>query len=186
MKLDLISTMVAISGIIFVLISLAIILLGKKVGEGGKQIIKIGNKVDISTNSAITLVLIFSVLVVVPLVLKYWKPDLSNYMHKTEVEDNYLYLDNLAILVYGPVLFENEQLADSVEIELVRHHHQSSDTTRYQLKDKGYYEISLMDASPDAEFTLVWKKPGYIKERFDFKFNRIRLTRTLRPVGRER
>ena len=82
MKVEFLGIIITIAGLIFCAISLAIIILGKKVGERGQQKISISKYVELNTNSVLTLVIITAFIALAPIALTYWKPNLTNYIDK--------------------------------------------------------------------------------------------------------
>lgn len=174
MKVTILSAIVTIAGIIFLVLCLAIIFLGKKVGEqnGGRQKIKVGN-IEVNTNSVITLVLIAACIIIAPLGFAYWKPQLSDYVAKEEISEKYLSLKDLSVVIHGAVILEDGQFADRVNIEIVRQYKDTADTLRDMSGEQGDFYVELENAKPKEKYSITWTKPGYARKTLRFGFNEI-------------
>lgn len=185
MKIDTLNIIVTIAGLLFVAVSLAIIILGKKVGgnQSQPQKIKIGGNIEVNTNSVLTLTIITACIAIAPLALTYWKPELSEHIHKDDVAKDYLSLKDLSIDVYGAAVVENGQFASNVDIEVVRSYMGSLDTIRTQTGEQGDFLLKLMHAKPEEEYRISWAKPGYVRKNLRFRFNAYPYPITLTKEG---
>lgn len=179
MKVELLGIIITIAGLIFFTISLAIIILGKKVGEKGQQKISVSKYIEVNTNSVLTLVLITACIALAPIALTYWKPDLSNYIDKNEIDKNYLALKDLTIEVYGSVKYDNGKWAKDVKIELIRNYNNFSDTLDQRTGEQGNYFIEISKAKPKENYTIIFDQSGYAQQKLNFGFNRIAQSFTL-------
>lgn len=175
MRVDSLGVIITIAGTFFFLIGLGLIFLGKKVGGDDKtpQKVKIGKYIDINTNSVLMLMLIMAAFILGPLGLTYWKPDLSNYVHKSDIEKHYMAIDDLSLVVHGVVLDPEGRYADSVGIVVVRGENQHFDTLHDMTDEQGMFYIELHEAKPMEEYLITWQKPGYSERRLRFRFNEI-------------
>lgn len=173
MKVNLLSTIITLSGLIFTILSLALIFLGKKVGEKDdkQQRIKVGKYVEVNTNSVITLILIMACFSITPLILAYWKPDLTNYVEKNDLSENYMPLEDLSILIYGAVVLEDGSWADNVKMEIIRNYQQKVDTLIERTGEQGEFLIELQQTKPMEKYTIIWSKDGYAQKKLKFGFN---------------
>lgn len=192
MSVSTISVIITIAGIIFFGISLAIIILGKKVGAGNTpQHIKLG-KLEVNTNSVVTLLIITAVFALAPLGLSYWKPDLSNYVHQEKVdsiyihrekieseyirkdvlESNYLPLNGLNMNIRGDVIDE-KGWANGVKIRITRSIGEDKTTTEAKTDQMGSFNIDLQNIRPRERYELNLKKEGYENVLFKFGFLEI-------------
>jgi hypothetical protein len=171
-RIDLLGTIVTISGLIFFTVSLAIIILGKKVGDGarGVQKIRLGHSLEVAANSVLTLVLITACFSLATLALTYWKPDLSEYVEKKEVDKNYLALKDVSITILGSVVLEGGGTANDAKIEI---RHGSSIITDSETDEQGFFSIVLSPAKPNEDYTIIWSKKGYAKKKLRFGLNQI-------------
>ncbi len=185
MRVDLLGAIITIAGIIFFLFSLALIFLGKKIGGDDKtpQKVKVGKYVEISTNAVLMLVLITACFAMAPLALTFWKPDLSNYVHKSDLAKNYLAIDDLSMIVHGVVLDQEKRFADSVDIVVIRGEAQQSDTLHDMTDEQGMFYIELHEARPMEKYSIIWQKPGYSERRVSFRFNEIAYPLVLEKEG---
>jgi hypothetical protein len=185
MRVDLLSTIITVAGLIFFTISLAIILLGKRVGEkdSGQQTIKVGKYIELSTNSVLTLVLITACFSIAPLAFTYWKPELSNYIPKDELSRSYLAIKDLSVIIHGAVVLEDGRFADNVKITVIRSYKQSADTLGYQTGEQGDFYIELEQPKPKETYTITWARPGYAKKTLRFGFNEIPFPLILNKEG---
>ena len=185
MKIGLLGAIITFSGIVFFALSMAIIVLGKKVGRDGTgpQIIKIGRRLEISTSSAIMLVLITACFAFAPYGLTYWKPDLSDYVHPTELLSGYLSLRDMSIEIVGTVGLANGSFADSVNIEVKRTLGDSVATHRYQTDFHGFFDFTLLGVRPEERYAISWEKAGYQKQHLKFDLHNIRLPLVLYREG---
>ncbi len=173
MKVELMGVIITIAGLIFFTVSLAIIILGKKVGDKGQQKISISKYVEVNTNSVLTLVLITACIALAPIALTYWKPDLSNYVDKNEVAKSYLALKDLSITIYGIVIYDDGRWANDVKVELIRNYENSADTITERTGQQGNYTIEIQQAKPKEKYTIIWYKDGYAQQKLNFGFNQI-------------
>lgn len=169
MKVESLSLLITIIGLISFLVSLLIVILGKKVGErgGGKQQIKIGNYIDIGTNSVLTLVIITAAFAIAPLALTYWKPDVTS--------DDYS-----KIQISGYVSDESRTPAENVKISIVRNFENSFDTISKMSDLQGSFMMSIKNAKPSEEYEIICDKDGYHISRVSFGFNVITFPITLK------
>lgn len=174
MKVSTLILVVTIIGSIAFLISLLIVILGKKVGESGgrKQQIKIGEWVNVGTNSVLALVIITAAVALAPLALTFWKPFV--------VADAYS-----RILITGMVLDEHQSPADNVDINIIRSYDGSYDTIRWTTGMQGNFTIPLKNAKPDENYEIICSKTGYQITRVSFGFNVIPFPITLLKKGGE-
>ena len=173
MKVDILGVFITISGLIFFAISLTIIFLGKKVGgEEEQQKIKIGKYVDLKTNSVLALIFITASFSLTPLVLTYYKPDLSNYISKKDLSEKYLPKDELKFQITGAMCFDNELPADDVKIDVMN---STGEPVTVKIdQEPGYYDIVIDKINPEQDYTVTWSKEGYTEKNFRFRFNFIR------------
>lgn len=185
MKVTLLNTIVTLSGIFFFTVSLAVVVLGKKVGgkQSGSQKIKVGNYVEVNTNSVLTLVLITACFAITPLALTYWKPELTDYVAKSELPGKYLSIDDLSIDVYGAAVLEDGRFANNVDIEIIRTSRGYADTLKTTTGEQGDFLIKLSKAKPDEEYAISWAKPGYVRKNLRFRFNAYPYPITLTRQG---
>ncbi len=169
MNVSTLSFIITIAGIVFFAISLSIIILGKKVGDGNTpQQIKLGG-LDLRTNSIITLLIITAVFSLAPLGLSYWKPDLSNYIHREELSTNYLSLSDLSLNIRGNVIDETGW-SNGVKIKVRRTLGEVSKTIEDKTDQMGSFNIDLQNVRPKERYELNLKKDGYedVLLRFGF------------------
>ena len=121
----------------------------------------------------LTLILISAFVLVVPFILPYWKPDLSEYIHKDDLAKEYLRLQDLTVAVYGSAVLEGGRFADSVDIEVIRTLDQSTDTLKTTADEQGAFNVKLKKAKPAEQYKITWRKPGYVPIRVNFGFNEI-------------
>lgn len=183
MRIETMGLLLTGAGIIFCAISLAIIILGKKVGrQGGPQTVKVG-KFEVSTNAAIMLVIITGCFALAPYALTYMDPNLTNYISRDEVDEKYLPIDDLAIYVHGYVMHDGGIYADSVEIEVIRTNDLLADTAFFKTDMQGGFDVTLSKVKPEEKYTFTWTKPGYTPEMLRFGFNKITSNLTLKRSG---
>ena len=173
MKVEFLGIIITIAGLIFCAISLAIIILGKKVGERGQQKISISKYVELNTNSVLTLVIITAFIALAPIALTYWKPNLTNYIDKNEVDRDYLALKDLTITIYGIVIYDDGRWASDVKVELIRSYNNWADTLTERTGQQGNYTIEILQAKPKEKYTIIWYKDGYAQQNLNFGFNQI-------------
>ncbi len=170
MKIALLNLLVTIAGLVFFTTSLAIILLGKRVGEkdSGQQKIKVGKYIEVDANSIITLVLITAFLSIAPLAFTYWKPELTAKEYTI-------------VIVYGYVILDNGTPAADVEIVIIRTYKEESDTMKTKkTSEQGNFSIPIENAKPGEKYEIVCMKPGYNKKTLNFGFNDMPFAVTLR------
>ncbi|NOQ64347.1 MAG: hypothetical protein GQ582_07530 [Methyloprofundus sp.] len=92
MTVDAIYYLVTGAGILFVIMSMSLIFLGKSVGgnDEGAQRLKLGNRLEVSLNSALALVVISGMIALAPLTLKTMTVDLSAYIARSDVGNKYI------------------------------------------------------------------------------------------------
>jgi hypothetical protein len=175
MKIELLGAIVTASGLIFFTISLAIIVLGKKVGDGTseQQKITIGKYVEINTNSVLTLVLITACFSLAPIAFTYWKPQLANYVDKNEISKEYLPIKDLSVMIYGVVVLDDGNWADDVKIQVIRQLDGIQDTTYEKTGQQGEFKINIIQSKPRERYSIIWSKEGYVPQKFYFGFNEI-------------
>ncbi|MCD4732009.1 MAG: hypothetical protein K8R74_15490 [Bacteroidales bacterium] len=167
MKVEAISLLITIIGLIAFLISLMIIILGKKVGERGKQQIKVSNYIEIGTNSVLMLVIITGTFALAPLALTYWKPDVT--------ADEYT-----KIHVNGFVNDEDGVPADNAKIYFVRNYKESFDTISMTASSQGSFHMVIENAKPSEQYEIICSKSGYNIFRVSFGFHIISFPITLK------
>lgn len=185
MKITLISTIITVAGLIFTVFSLLIVFLGKKVGEKekGPQKIKIGKYVEVNTNSVIMLVLIMVFLSIAPLGFTYWKPELSNYIEKSEVEKKFMPLKDLSLQIYGAVVLDDGSWAKNVKIEVIRDYKHKADTLVERTGEQGEFFIELNQAKPEERYSIIWSLKGYSSKKLSFGFNNYPFPLKLSKIG---
>ena len=172
MKIELLNLLVTIAGLCFFMVSLAIILLGKRVGEknSGQQKIKVGKYIEVGTNSVLALVLITAAFAITPLAFTYWKPELTAKEYTI-------------VLIYGYVILEDGTPADDVAIRIIRTYKEDSDTLKTKTGRQGNFSIPIEDAKPREKYEIVCVKPGYNETTLSFGFNEIPFPVILRKDG---
>ena len=177
MRVDLLSTIITLSGIVFFAVSLAIIVLGKKVGEKGgeSQKIKVGKYVELSTNSVLSLVIITALFSLTPLILKYSSIKLDDYIPLSELKKNYIAIKDLSLYVHGSVTYEDKTIADNVKIKFKRKHGGVEEEKSYETDIQGAYGIPLENIKPDEEFEFVVSKDGYKALPRRFSYNNFQI-----------
>ena len=188
MPIDVLGVTISFAGLIFFGITLAIIILGKKVGDekAGPQRISVGKYVELRTNAVLTLAMITLVPAVGPLALKTWKPDLTNYVTRDEVSRLYLPIKDLSLTIHGSVLLETKDFAANVGIEVVRTTPDTMYTQRYETDEQGQFYIELNGVRPKEHYDITWTKSGYGKKRLKFGFNEIPFPLVLSREGAEK
>lgn len=172
MKIESLSLLITIIGLISFLISLMIIILGKKVGERGRQQIKISNYIEIGANSVLMLVMITATFAIAPLAFTYWKPEVT--------ADEYS-----KILINGYVNDENGIPADNVKINIVRNYKERFDTISKMSSSQGSFIMTIDNAKPSEQYEIICSKSGYNISRISFGFNIISFPITLKKEGPE-
>lgn len=162
MRVEFLNIIVTVSGLIFFTISMAIILLGKKVGEKGglRQKIKVGKYIEVGTNSVLTLVLITAAFSIAPLALTYWKPEITSREYSV-------------VLVHGYVILEDGSPAENVNINIIRTYKKKLDTLKTKSGRQGNFMIPIENAKPKERYEIVWSMEGYTDSRVSFGFNQI-------------
>jgi hypothetical protein len=175
MKIELLGFLITMAGLVFFTISLVIIILGKKVGDNTtqQQLIKVGKYVEINANSVIALLLITGSISLAPIAFTYWKPQLSNYVDKNEIDKEYFPLKDLSIIIYGAAVLENGKWADNVKIEVIRRLGEKVDTLVDKTGQQGEFFIDLKQTKPKEKYTIIWSKEGYVQQKLNFGFNEI-------------
>ena len=192
MKVDLLGTIITLSGLVFFAFSLAIIFFGKRVGEskGGLQKIKIAKYVEINTNSVLTLVIITACFSLAPLVIFTWKVDPAQYVSKDDLENSYIlkkevdahYISraDLSLAVHGSLQFESGIPASQVKYTIARGE-SGSDVIKTDTTDiQGLFYINLDKPNPSEKYTITWEKDGYYSARRSFELNRYPIAQILR------
>jgi len=180
MKISALGLIISLAGVIFFSVCLLLVLLGKKVGERGAQSVKVGEYVNVRTNSVLMLVIISAAVLLTPIALAYWKPDLSDYVHKSTLTADYLHIAELSVSVYGAVLLEGGIPANDVAIEVIRSYAESLDTLRTTSDEQGCFNIKLASPRPNERYRITWTKAGYGQRRLQFGFNEIPQTLVLK------
>ena len=162
MKVEALTMLVTIFGLISFMISMFIIFFGKRVGEksGGLQRIKVGKYVEIGTNSVLMLVLITATFSIAPLALTYLKPEITAKEYSM-------------VLVHGYVVLDDGSPANNVDINVIRLYKQAADTVKIKSGLQGNFMIPLENAKPKEQYEITWSKKGYSDERVSFGFNQI-------------
>lgn len=183
MNINTLSVIVTISGIIFFAISLAIIILGKKVGDSNNpQYIKLKG-IEIKTNSVVTLLIITAVISLTPIGLSYWKPGLDDYVSRKTIETDYIPLEGLSLTIRGNVIDERGW-ADDVKIKVSRSLGEISSVTDSETDQMGFFVIDLANVKPKERYELYLKKEGYDDILFKFGFLEINTQYKLSKVDR--
>lgn len=171
MNFDLIAYIITIFGLVFVLFCFILIFLGKKIGDPktGKEKIKISEKVELETSSVITLTIIMICFTLVPIILLYYKPDLSS---------GYISLDKLQVGIRGTVVYENKQNAEGVIIDVIREIEKDNvtqiDTVRKKTvtDQNGYYDF-VLKIRKGERITILWRKENYAVSKVIYDFNNL-------------
>jgi hypothetical protein len=177
MNIETLTLIITIAGIIFFLICLSIIIMGKKIDDKGakQQMIKIGQYFEVNGNSIILLTLISAFLIIAPLGLYYWK---RNYIPAEEVKDKYIAKEDLKLELYIPLLLENNRTADSVSVQVITIKGTDTSIVNEPGYANHYYEFSK-NIQPETEYTLNFTRKGYPMNKFRYKFNTITSPMTL-------
>ncbi|MDP1622047.1 MAG: hypothetical protein Q8M08_06875 [Bacteroidales bacterium] len=177
MNIETLTLIITIAGIVFFLICLSIIIMGKKIDDPGakQQRIKIGQYVEVSGNSIILLTVISAFLIIAPLGLYYWK---RNYIPAEEVSENFIAKKDLKLELYIPLMLDNSRTADSVTVQVITV--KGDDTTIVNEKGfhNNYYEFNR-NIEPDVDYTLNFIRKGSPMNKFHYKFNKITSPMTL-------
>lgn len=185
---------VTIAGALFVAGSLGIIFLGKSVGEpGGKQIIEVGDRLKLSLNSALTLVLLSGAIMLSPLLLIHTHGNLDGYVPKTTVESdyytkkfvkkNYIHRDKFengytsnaelndryllrhgnVLQVHGIVIDNKGDLVEGAKVRVIVGTQPRIEDTQ-MTDDEGGYSIKFENIAPGEErIKVIVTKAGYEK-----------------------
>jgi len=183
MKVSLLGAIITISGVIFFASNLAIIILGKKVGEGGQQKVKIGSYVDLSTNSVLLLILITAIYALTPTFLTYWNPRLDDYIHEDDLDKKYLPLEDLSLSIRGTVVLQGGEWAKDVNVRVIRTLGESETTVEEKTGQQGDFQIDLLNAKPKERYVLTLSKKGYSKKTLRFGFLEINSNYRLSKEG---
>ena len=171
MRIDILSSIVSITGLVFVAFSLLIVFLGKKIDPkgSGQQRIKVGSYVEVSANAIITLIIIMACLSIAPIVLAYWRVDLNNYIHMDEVSQKYIPKKDLSLTVRGGVFHEDDRFADSVVITVKEEIGDSLISEKpYSTDEMGGFEIKLDNLDDQTKYVITWgKRMGMQKKHCD-------------------
>lgn len=185
MKIELLGTIITFAGLACLAVSMAIILLGKKVGQDGSgpQKIKFSKYIEVNTNSVVSLVLITACFTIAPLVLTYLNPDMADGVDSKTLREKYLAIDDLTIDIVGPVTLENKEPAEDVSIRVER---RRGDSTKVLTRDAGpggYLDYTLDSVLLSDVYTIFWNNEGYPENKLTFRLNKIKFPRRLRKEG---
>jgi len=182
MKLESVQLIITFAGLIFFSTSLAIILIGKKVGDtdAGPQKIKVGKFVEVSTNSVLMLLIISACIALAPISLAYWKPELSDYVKKDEAYKAFIPLE-----IHGVVFDNNGNPANNIDIEIFRYLDNSVHKVIKKTVPRPVFSIRLKEPRPYEEYKITWYKKGFAKAQRDFAFNVIPFEITLKTEEEE-
>lgn len=186
MRIDILSSIISITGLVFVAFSLLIVFLGKKIDPkgSGQQRIKVGSYVEVNANAIITLIIIMVCLSIAPIVLAYWRVDLKNYIHVDEVSQKYIPKKDLSLTIEGAVYPEGKHSADGVFITVIGEMGDSLVSEKpYYTDEQGWFDITLPNLDNQTKYKITWEKEGYAKETLRCALNEIKLYLTLSRGG---
>jgi hypothetical protein len=177
MNIGTLTLIITIAGIVFFLICLVIIILGKKIDDkdAKQQMIKVGEYVQVTGSSIILLTTISAILIIAPLGLYYWK---SNYISAEVVAEKFIAKKDLKLELFIPLLLENGKPADSVKVQLITIKGNDTLTTDAKGYYSNYYEFNK-NIEPDKDYTLNFIRRGSLLNKFHYTFNKITSPMTL-------
>jgi len=139
------------------------------------QKIRIGERLEVKTNSVIMVVIICALFTLSPLGLAYWKPDLKNYKHMDEIEKDYISYKDLSLSIIGQVYerkivienqreIEKNEYADSDDIILEQKIDDDWQVIKTETTDRQGSFNFLLPPPPvrlNDKYRITWKKIGF-------------------------
>ena len=150
-----------IAGLVFMCFTLAIIFLGKRVGDaqGKNQIIRFAN-FQVETNAALTLFIISAAFTLLPFALPFIRPEVP--------------LEYGDFVIGGVVELEDGAPPQGVLVTVVRLRSGVEEPLPPTVVDEaGLFLVTVPEAQPQERFRITLSKSGYIEKSLDVGLDRV-------------
>ena len=200
MKISTIETIIVLAGIFFIVISLGIIIFGKKVGgrAGESQKIKYGN-FEVNLNSVLMVLFLCILFAASPLILHYWKIDPNDYTSNKTVEEyfmsnkivkrDYMKIAELTLNINCFVLEENNEtvkFANNVQVSAQRIDHEGPiQVFNGETDSMGNLTFCLSDIQINKNYKITWSKNNYQEVQQNLRFGNLNYPITLTNRGNQ-
>lgn len=201
MKISTIETIIVLAGIFFIVVSLGIIIFGKKVGgrAGENQKIKYGN-FEVNLNSVLMVLFLCILFAASPLILHYWRIDPSDFtsnktieesfMSKEIVKRDYMKIADLTLNINCFVLEKDSEstikFADRVQVIAQRIDNGGPiQVFNGETDSMGNLTFCLSDIQINKNYKITWSKNNYQEVQQNLRFGNINYPITLTNRGNQ-